>query len=173
MNAIEREYAAARQEWEEARKHLQTAAATWAANRERLERQVRDALAGASETQRRFNTAAELLREGKTLLRATIDQERADRDTLAQHLADTQAALKEAERRHASQMTTAAAQLIRRQAQYDAEVAQHAAARDTLAQRVRNAEGGPRTGPAGLDGGRRCHGRADHPTRSRACWRAR
>ena len=45
-------------------------------------------------------------------------------------------------------MTTAAAQLAARQAQYDAEMAQSAAAREALAQQVRDAEGGTRHGPS-------------------------
>jgi hypothetical protein len=48
-----------------------------------------------------------------------LAQEVVNRDTLAQNLADAQAALNEAERRHASQMTTVAAHLAGRQAQYE------------------------------------------------------
>jgi chromosome segregation ATPase len=48
--------------------------------------------------------------------------------------------LQEAERRHASELTTAAAQLAERQAQYDAKMAQGAAARETIGQQVRDAE---------------------------------
>ena len=64
----------------------------------------------------------------------------ANRDILAQQLADAQTAREDAERRQASQMETAAAQLAARQAQYDAEKVQSGAARETLAQQVRDAE---------------------------------
>ena len=87
-------------------------------------------------------------------------------------LADAQTALQEAERRQASQMTTAAAQLAERQAEHDAEMAQSAAARDTLAQQVRDAEGAS-TGPAGLGGRHGCRGRPIHATRSGARRHAR
>ena len=50
--------------------------------RERLERQLRDALATASDTQRSFNTAAEHFRQTQARLQATIDEERASREAL-------------------------------------------------------------------------------------------
>ncbi len=173
---VEREYAAARQAWEGAREHLQAAAAAAAAetvHREHLERQVRAALASASESERRFNAAAELLREGKTLLKAVIDQEKTKRDTLAQQLANAQTALQEAERRQASQLTRAAAQLAERQAQYDAERAQSAAARETLGAAGARRRRGTRPGRAGVGGRHGCRGRAIHSTRSGARRHAR
>ncbi len=66
--------------------------------RERLERQLRDALATASDTERCFNTAAEHFRQSQARLQATIDQERASRETLEARLAEAEASHQAAER---------------------------------------------------------------------------
>ena len=57
------------------------------ASRERLERQLRDALAAASDTQRSFDTAAEHFRQSEARLQAAIEQERAARAMLEAKLA--------------------------------------------------------------------------------------
>ncbi len=57
------------------------------ASRERLERQLRDALAAASDTQRSFDTAAEHFRQSEARLQAAIEQERAARGMLEAKLA--------------------------------------------------------------------------------------
>ena len=57
------------------------------ATRERLERQLRDALAAASDTQRSFDTAAEHFRQSEARLQAAIEQERAARGMLEAKLA--------------------------------------------------------------------------------------
>ena len=74
--------------------------------RERLERQLRDALATASDTQRSFNTAAEHFRQTQARLQATIDQERASREALEAKLAEADASRQDAQRL-AVGMTTA------------------------------------------------------------------
>ena len=105
--------------------------------RERLERQLRDALATASDTERCFNTAAEHFRQSQARLQATIDQERASRETLEARLAEAEAAHQAAERLGLDE-GAAAADLVTRQAEDAA--ALEASTRAALDERVAELE---------------------------------
>ena len=139
--------------------------------RERLERQLRDALATASETQRSFNTAAEHFRQTQARLQATIDQERASREALEAKLADADASRQNAQPLAAA-MTTGVAERSERHAQDATRLAESAAARAALEQRVAELEAelerADQPTCARSDGGRRAAGSGQRRVQSRA-----
>ena len=78
---------------------------------------------------------------------ARLDQEAATRETLEQALtvarnkvAETETAIRDAEHRHASHMTTVTARFADQQVQYETRLAEAAAARDLVDQRLREVE---------------------------------
>ncbi len=101
------------------------------AARERLERELGDALATARDTERSLNTATEHFRESEARLQATIDQERTERETLEARLAEAEASRQEAERQRALEASASAAQRLERQGQ---DAARRAALEERLAE---------------------------------------
>jgi chromosome segregation ATPase len=82
----------------------------------------------------------ERLTARETELEGLIHQERAGRADVEQQLAQVEAARREAERQHASAMTTAATTLAERQAQFEVELSQTTAARDDFKRQLNAAE---------------------------------
>lgn len=121
------------------------------ANLQMLERQLADANAAQHLAEQRV--AAEwLAAERQTAQRqaefeAVIARETASRHVLEQALASSQEKLSEseaarcnAEQRHASEMKTAAGQLVERQREFESQLAQTTAVKDASNQRLREAE---------------------------------
>ena len=106
---------------------------------ERLQRQLRDALATASDTQRSFDTAAEHFRQREARLQAAIDQERATRDALEAKLAEAEASRRVAGEQRAGE-TSPGIEHAQRPAEDATELAQAAARRAALEERVAELE---------------------------------
>jgi len=115
------------------------------------EAKVREAQAALQAAEQR--TAAERLAtrlrtaERDAEIATQLHQEAATRQTLERALtvarnkvAETETAIRDAEHRHASQMTTATARIADQQTQYEVRLAEAAAARDLVDQRLREVE---------------------------------
>ena len=103
------------------------------AARDRLERELRDALAAQTDTERSLNKAADHFRESEARLQAGIAQERANRETLETRLSESETSRREAD----EDLARAKAAHSRRQAENDAELAQAGARHAALDARDR------------------------------------
>jgi PAS domain S-box-containing protein len=109
----------------------------------RREAEFGDALAEATNTrnaleqklaaaQAAFQHAEQQASQRLSELQERLTEQAAARKALEQRLAEAETAFQEAEQRHSSELATAAAHFADREAQYDASLAQVAAARDEL-----------------------------------------
>jgi PAS domain S-box-containing protein len=109
----------------------------------RREAEFGDALAEATNTrnaleqklaaaQAAFQHAEQQASQRLSELQERLTEQAAARKALEQRLAEAETAFQEAEQRHSSELATAAAHFADREAQYDASLAQAAAARDEL-----------------------------------------